>query len=41
MYIKLCFDYHEKIIYIPDGYVNDIKKLSNDFSIGCINAKMQ
>lgn len=31
MYIKLCFDYHEKIIYIPDRYVNDIKKLSNDF----------
>ena len=31
MYIKLCFDYYKKIIYIPDEYVNDIKKLSNDF----------
>lgn len=31
MYIKLCFDVHDRIVYVPDGYIVDLKKLQNDF----------
>ena len=31
MYIKLRFSVHDKTVYIPDGYVNNLKQLQNDF----------
>ena len=31
MYIKLCFDVHDRIVYVPDGYIKDLKGLQNDF----------
>ena len=31
MYIKLFFDYYERTVYIPDGYVKDVKELQNNF----------
>lgn len=31
MYIKLCFDYHEKFLWIPDGYINDLSQIQSEF----------
>lgn len=31
MKINLQFDYHSRIIYIPDGYVNDIRETQQCF----------
>lgn len=31
MKVNLCFDYYSKIIYIPDGYITDLKKMQHSF----------
>lgn len=31
MYIDLIFDYYSKLLYIPDGYIHDVKTLQHSF----------
>ena len=31
MYINLCFDYYSEIIYVPDGYINDLEEVYSNF----------
>ncbi len=31
MYIELTFDYYSKVLYIPDGYIYDLKFIQDSF----------